>query len=122
MFKNLVICLALTVATFGFSQNQLQSNYKDVSQTKINNLEVVVTVDSAKDVINTFKVEDIEEIIKETGPNESLTFSLVCNGALMSNGKKSTMTYKIEGNSNEPEEFLTLVAKLRKSAIKYYKH
>ncbi|MHA7842671.1 MAG: hypothetical protein ACX93I_05080 [Winogradskyella sp.] len=110
----------LTIATAALSQNQLNGKTSNLSQTKISNLEVVVTVDSAKDIENTFKVEDIKEILNEADPNEAISFSLVCNGTMMSNGKKSTMTYKIEGNTGEPEEFLTLVSRLRKSAIKYY--
>jgi hypothetical protein len=120
MFKNVLTCLALVLATLGFSQNPRNEKIGNLSQAKITNLEVVVTVDSAKDIEKTFKVEDIKEILKESDPNEEISFSLVCNRAKMSNGKKSTMTYKIEGNSNEPEEFLSLVSKLRSSAIKYY--
>jgi hypothetical protein len=110
----------LTIATAALSQNQLNGKTSNLSQTKISNLEVVVTVDSAKDIENTFKVEDIKEILNEADPNEAISFSLVCNRTMMSNGKKSTMTYKIEGNTGEPEEFLTLVSRLRTSAIKYY--
>lgn len=122
MFKNVLTCLALVLATLGFSQNPQNETIGNLSQTRITNLEVVVTVDSANDIEKTFKVEDIKEILNESDPNEEISFSLVCNGAKMSNGKKSTMTYKIEGNSDESEEFLSLVKKLRKSAIKYYEN
>ncbi|WP_426432392.1 hypothetical protein ACPX19_07205 [Winogradskyella sp. HB-48] len=114
--------MALTVASIGFSQSQIEGSVSNLSQNKITNLEMVVTVDSAKDIENTFKVEDIEKILKETKENEVITFSLICNGSMMSNEKKSTITYKIKGNSSEPEEFLTLVTKLRKSAIEYYEN
>lgn len=122
MFKKLVLCIALTVASIGFSQSQIEGSVSNLSQNKITNLEMVVTVDSAKDIENTFKVEDIKKILKETKENEVITFSLICNGSMMSNEKKSTITYKIKGNSSEPEEFLTLVTKLRKSAIEYYEN
>lgn len=120
MFKKMFTCLMLTIATATLSQTQLNGKTSNLSQTKISNLEVVVTVDSAKDIENTFKVEDIKKILNEADPNEAISFSLVCNGTMMSNRKKSTMTYKIEGNTGEPEEFLTLVSRLRTSAIKYY--
>lgn len=120
MFKKVVICLALALATLGFAQSQSKSKTGKISQVRFSNLDVVVTVDSAEDIENTFNLEDIKEILNEANPNENVTFSLVCNGAMMSNGKKSSMTYKIEGSSNEPEEFLSLVSKLRTSAIKYY--
>lgn len=120
MFKKMFTCLMLTIATVAFSQNKLHGKTSNLSHTKISNLEVVVTVDSAKDIENTFKVEDIKEILNEADSNEAISFSLVCNGTMMSNGKKSTMTYKIEGDTGEPEEFLTLVSRLRTSAIKYY--
>lgn len=122
MLKKVVICLALTFATVAFSQNQSKGEPSNLSLSKVTNLEIVVTVDSAKDIENTFKVKDIEEILKETKENEVITFSLICNGSMMSNEKKSTITYKIKGNSSEPEEFLTLVTKLRKSAIEYYEN
>lgn len=122
MFKKLVLCIALTVASIGFSQSQINGSVSNLLQNKITNLEVVVTVDSAKDIEKTFKVEDIEEILKETKEDEIISFSLICNGSVMSNGEKAKMTYRIEGNSSEPEEFLSLVSKLRKSAIKYYEN
>lgn len=122
MFKKMFTYLALTFATVALSQNKLHGKTSNLSHTKISNLEVVVTVDSAKDIENTFKVEDIKEILKETNENEIISFSLICNGSIMSNGEKTKMTYKIEGNSSEPEEFLSLVSKLRASAIKYYEN
>ncbi len=122
MFKKIFTCLALTAVTLAFSQNPLKGTISNLSETKITNLEVVVTVDSAKDIEDTFKVADIKEILNDVDSNEEISFRLVCNGTKMSNGKKSTMTYKIEGNSDEPEEFLSLVTKLRKSAIKYYEN
>ena len=38
----------------------------------------------------------------------------------MSNGKKSHISYTVEGNSNEPEAFLKSIEKIRTSAINYY--
>lgn len=122
MFKKVVICLALTLTTLGYAQSQLNSKTSNVSQVKITNFDVVVTVDSEEDIEKTFKLEDIENLLKETEQDEVISFSLICNGDMMSNGKRSTMTYSFEGNSSKPEEFLTIVSKLRKSAINYYKN
>lgn len=118
--KNLVTSLILLISVVGFSQSQKVNGVVVKETTKVENIAVTVTVDSAEEIESTFKMDDIKEIIEASQEDETLSFKIICNGKPMSNGVKSHMSYKIEGNSNESEEFLKGIEKLRASAIKYY--
>ena len=118
--KNLLTSLALMVTLLGFSQSTSINGKVTKTQPELEDVTVSVTVDSAEEIQSTFKVEDIKELLDITGENETLTFKIVCNGRTMSNGKKSHMSYTVEGNSNDPEAFLKRIEKIRTSAINYY--
>ncbi|MUU77807.1 hypothetical protein [Winogradskyella endarachnes] len=120
MFKNVFLCFTLLVATFGYSQSQNNETLTKPSQTIITNVDIVVEVDSAADIEKTFKVEDIKKIIESSEKNETITFKIVCQGNQDSAEKDSKMTYKVEGNTNYPNEFLNLITNVRASAIKFY--
>jgi len=122
MSKNLMTCLALLITTIGFSQSKSISGVVTENTTKIENVSVTVTVDSAEEIESTFKLESIKEIIESSKDNETISFKIICNGDKMSNGEKSQMSYKTEGNSNDTEGFLKSIEKIRASAIKYYKN
>ena len=81
---------------------------------------VSVSVDSAKDLESTLKIEDIKQMLDEAGSNEEISLEIVCNGGVMSNGIKSKMSYKIEGNTNDKENLLRNFEKIRNAAINYY--
>jgi hypothetical protein len=89
---------------------------------KIRNVEVSVTVDSAEDIQTTFDVKDFNELIDLSEPNEPLSFEMICNGDMMSNGKHSRLSYRVKGNTNDSKGFLKSVKKIRKAAINYYKN
>ena len=111
-----VICLALGV----YGQSKITNGKVDINDIKIENFSIKVEVDSAKELESTFKVEDFEEILSQTQPNEEITFELKCNGKKMTNGTNSSMSYTIHGNTNEKKKFLAGVEKVKNSAIKYY--
>lgn len=117
--KNLFTCLALVITVLGFSQSKTVLG-EAKGTTKVENISITITVDSLKEFESTFNIEDIKEILDMSDANETISFKIVCNGETMSNGKKSHMSYAIEGNSDEPETFLKGVEKIRNSAIKYY--
>lgn len=118
--KNLITSLALLVTVLGFSQSKSINGIVDTQQPKLDDVSVSVTVDSAEDIESTFQVADIRELLDATGNNETIKFELVCNGRTMSNGEKAHVSYKVEGNSDQPEAFLKSVEKIRTSAINYY--
>jgi hypothetical protein len=88
--------------------------------TKVENMSIEVTVDSADDLESTFQVEDIIEILGDLSEDETISFKIICNGKKMSNGIKSHVSYKVDGNSNELDAFITTVEKVRTAAINYY--
>lgn len=112
----------LLLTTFSFSQSEDIELEITEHNLKVSDLNVSVTVDSAEEVESTFKVNDIKELLKETTDLENMTFEIICNGDQMSNGKKSTLSYKVHGNSDDVNGFLKSIKKMRKAAIKYYKN
>ncbi|WP_040281244.1 hypothetical protein [Psychroserpens damuponensis] len=118
--KTVFTFLGLLIATVNFSQAQNLEAQVTTQNAKITNLSVSVTVDSAKEVEETFKMKDIKNILNEVENNEQVSFEIICTGDNKSNGTKSTLTYRVKGNSNDPKGFLKSIKKIRKSAIKYY--
>ncbi len=120
MSKNLIISLALLITLSSFSQSKLMNGMVVKETTRVENVSVEVTVDSAEEIESTFKVEDIKEILNSSNDNETLSFKITCNGDKMSNGINSKVSYKIEGSSNDLESFLIGIEKIRTAAINYY--
>ena len=118
--KNLITSLVLLISIFGFSQSKLTNGLEVHETTSLENVSIVVTVDSAEEIESTFKIEDIKEILFSSNANEIVSFKIVCNGDKMANGKKSHVSYKIDGNSNDQDAFLYAVEKIRNAAISYY--
>ena len=116
--KNLIaIFLSVLFVTISYSQTD-QNNSKEI---KIEKLHIEVTVDSAEELDATFKLDEIKQILDEIEDGEEISFKIICNGEVLSNGVKSNMTYKVNGNSENSESFLKSVEKIKKAAIKYYK-
>jgi hypothetical protein len=120
MSKNLITSLAFLITLTGFSQSKSMNGMVVTETVKVTNVSVVVTVDSADDIESTFKVEDFKEILELSDDDEVVSFKIICNGDKMSNGVKSHVSYKIEGNSNDKEAFLFGIEKIRTAAINYY--
>lgn len=118
--KKIITCLALMISILGYSQSNSKKGIVVKEITKVENVAVTVTVDSAEDIESSFKIKDIKEILEESDDNETLSFKIICNGKEMENGSKSHVSYKVEGNSNDRDTFLKSVKKIRSSAIKYY--
>ena len=119
--KNLVTILVLLISTYSIGQDNSINGDVSIEDIKIQGLSVSVDVDSAEEIESTFKIKDIKEILNSVSENEEISFEIVCNGEEMSNGKKSHVSYKVDGNSNDINSFLKRVKKIRKAAIKYYK-
>ena len=120
--KKLILPLFLIACSLGFSQSQSSEELEVRKEVKVESVDVVVTVDSAEELESTFTMDDIKEMFDLTNKDEDVSFKLVCNGDLMSDGKKSHMSYKIKGSSNDQETFIKRVNDIRKAAIKYYKN
>lgn len=119
--KNLILPLLLLVSFLGYSQSK-DSQQLEIEEVKVQRLDVVVTVDSLEELESTFNLEDIKEMMDLTEDDEPLTFKIICNGELMSNGEKSHMSYKVKGTSGDEETFLKRVEAIRQAAINYYKN
>ncbi len=120
--KNVFKILILLVATVSLGQSNTIKGEVTMDDIKISNIDVSVIVDSAEDIASTFDVNDIKELIDLSELNESLSFEIICNGDDISNGKSTTLSYLVKGNTNDTKGFLKSVKKIRKAAIKYYKN
>jgi len=120
-FKNLFTSIALLATIFSFSQSK-NSNGVVNKTVKVENVGISVTVDSAEEIESTFKLEDMNEVLDLSSDNEELSFEIICNGKKMKNGVKSHISYKVEGNANDRDNFLNSVKIIRSAAINYYKN
>jgi len=118
--KTVFTILGLLIATVSFGQD-LEAKVT-TEDTKITNLSVSVTVDSAEEVESTFDIKDIRSILNEVDDNEEISFEITCNGEAISKDVTRKVSYRITGNSNDKDAFLKNVKKIRKAAIKYYKN
>ncbi|MDP5081843.1 MAG: hypothetical protein NWP87_04235 [Winogradskyella sp.] len=87
---------------------------------RIENISVEVTVDSAEEIESTFTADDMDEIFSTSNENETMSFKIICNGWNEETNSKSSVSYKIEGNTNERALFLNHIQRIRIAAIKYY--
>ena len=120
MSKILITSLALFISLAGFSQSLSGKGSIHQKVTKVENMAVTITVDSAEELKSVFEVEDIKAILEESSKNESISFKIICNKKDASTGVESQVSYKVEGNSNESDNFLKTVEKIRTAAINYY--
>ncbi|WP_299228323.1 hypothetical protein [uncultured Psychroserpens sp.] len=120
--KSTLLILALFITSLGISQSEnLESNTGE-SKLEISDFGVSVTVDSVEEIESSFNIKDIEELLKETVDIQNISFEIICNGEPMSNGERSSISYKVNGNNNDINSFIKSVKKLRKAAINYYKN
>ncbi|MCA0133340.1 hypothetical protein [Winogradskyella alexanderae] len=120
--RKFILPFVMLVGLLATAQSKSVEEIEIRKEVKVNCVEVTVTVDSLEELQETFSINDLEEVFGMTGEDESVTFKLVCNGDKMSNGKKSSMSYKIEGSTSDKETFIKQAEAIRKAAIKFYKN
>lgn len=118
--KNVFTILGLLLVTLSFSQSKNLKGIIKNDEVQINNLSISVTVDSAEEVESIFNMNDVREILETLVDNQEVSFEIICNGNLMTNGEKSTLSCKVNGKSDNIDLFLKSVKKMRQAAINYY--
>ena len=118
--KTVCTFLGLLIATVVCGQAQNLEANVTTENTKITNVSVSVTVDSAEQVESTFKMKEIREILNEVEGDEEVTFEITCNGDKISEDVSRKVSYRVTGNSNDKKRFLKGIRKIRKAAITYY--
>lgn len=112
--NNFVIIVLLASMYFTRSQSQNMDN-----NFKYCNFNMTVTVDALDDLESTFNIRDVENFLKKVSPDQEVSFKLTCND--QSKNGKNYISFKIDGNSNRPDDFLESIDKIRKSATTFYK-
>ena len=120
--KILVPILGLLFITSGFAQSMGKKGNITFKEVKIESISIEVNVDNAEELETTFTMEDIKEMLDNTVSGESVSFKLTCNDKIMSNEEKSHISYRIEGNTDNKEDFLKRVEKIREIGLDYYKN
>jgi hypothetical protein len=118
--KTVFTALGLFIATVSFSQAQNLEGKATTEGTKITNLSVSVTVDSAEEVEATFNMKDIKNILNEVEGDEEISFEITCKGEKMSEDVTRKVSYRVTGNSKDKKSFLKSIKRIRKAAINYY--
>ncbi|MDP5157220.1 MAG: hypothetical protein NWQ07_01420 [Flaviramulus sp.] len=118
--KNVFTILGLLLVTLSFSQSKNLKGIIKNDEVQINNLSISVTVDSAEEVESIFNMNDVREILETLVDNQEVSFEIICNGNLMTNGEKSTLSCKVNWKSDNIDLFLKSVKKMRQAAINYY--
>lgn len=113
--KNLMTSLCLLFFTLSFGQTSTLKNNPDFKSFGIK-----VEVDSAEDLENSFKIENIKDLLSITTEGQEITLQIICNGEKMSNGVKSSLALKVKGNTSKKEEFIEDAIKIRKMALAHF--
>ena len=118
--KKLFLVSAICLTSLMFAQKKDLKGNITFNKVKVESFKIDVEVDSVEEIESTFTVEDFREILKETGENENIIFSIKCNDKKIGDEVKSHIQYEIKGNTNEKEKFIESIKKVRAAAIKYY--
>lgn len=94
--KNVITSLVLLITAMGFSQTTINNEAEITKTIKVENIAVVITVDSAEEIESSVTLDDIKDILALSEDDETVSFKIVCRGNYMSNGIKSSISYKVE--------------------------
>lgn len=114
------LCLFVIALSFGQTGSKSLQSTTQIEKPELNSIAIQVQVDSAEDLENTFNIEDLKEVFALSAEDQDITLKIICNGEPMSNGVKSSMSYKIKGNTSDIDSFLKQAEKIRNGAIGYY--
>ncbi len=115
MSKILIASLTLLISQVGFSQSQTE-----LDKVKVEAFSIEVTIDSVEELESTFKEQDLEELFKISNDNVDITFKLNCSFEETKDKVKGSMTYTVKGKTNEKENFLKGIKKVKATALKFY--
>lgn len=118
--KTVFTILGFLIVSISICYGQEVNKQITMEDIELRDVKISVTVDSAEEIKEVFQINDIRSLLKEVGDNEEVSFELVCNGETMSNGKLSSLTYKIDGNTNDIKDFINQIKIIRQGALKYY--
>ena len=113
--KHVIILSMLLIGSLGFAQNDV-SEFKNI---QLKNLGMKVTVNSAEEIEESIKSEDIRSFAQMTDQKQPIVLKLICKNDKGEN-VSTNLSYKVEGNTENVDGFLQLVEKVKKAANNYY--
>lgn len=118
--KTFMTTCLIAMASFLYAQHYNLNGEITMENIKTDGMSVSVTVNSASDIEKTFKTNDLKELFEMLGEGEGLSFEMVCESKTAKTSVSKSVSYRAVGNSDEKEEFLKTVGKIRTAAINYY--
>jgi len=119
--KNVFTCLVLLISLIGFSQTQNEEpNDLKIGKIEFHNLDIVVTVDSLKELESELNKDDFKKMFDEIKEFNTISFKLICNAVGSEKADKKSLSIKIESTTENKEVFLNRIQKIKDLAIKYY--
>ena len=105
----------LLIGCLGFAQNDVS----ELKNIQLKNLGIKVTVDSPEEIEESIESDHIRSLAKRAKEKQPIALELICKSH--KNEKVMTkVSYKVEGFTDNVDDFLQLVDKVKKSAINYY--
>jgi hypothetical protein len=125
MNKMITTVIVFFMFSFGFSQTNEQPKNTKQGIIKIEGLSLQIKINSADELENeTFQNSDIKSIFKsdKSEIGTPISLEIICNKEITDNKVDSSMSFKINGNSNNMESFIKAFEKIKQTAINYYKN
>ena len=113
--KHVIILSLLLIGFLGFAQ----SDASELKNIQLKNLGMKVTVNSAEEIEESIKSEDIRSFAQMTDQKQPIVLKLICKNDKGEN-VSTKLSYKVEGTTENVDGFLHLVEKVKKAAINYY--
>ena len=117
--KHVIIIAAMLISGLNIAQSSLKESHKAV---EMKNLGISITVDSLEELNESLRPETITDFTDMVKGNEKISFELVCNKNVGKNNLKTFVIYKVEGYTENLENFMELVQKTKQSATNFYKN
>lgn len=121
--KQVFTMLTLLIVTTTFAQSDNLAGI--ISEEKENtmvvrDLKISITIDSAEDIDKTFSIKDIQDIIEIADADENISFEILLKDKSGKEGVSKSISYKIEGNTDEKDSFIAFVRRIRNASKEFY--
>lgn len=112
--------ISLLIFSFGFSQSKPLVGEISKANLVVEALSIKITVDSIEEIESEgFQKEDIQSLFKNNA-NRTISVELVCNKEVKDEDVISSLVLKVDGSSNNIDDFILSFEKIKEFAINYY--
>lgn len=120
--RHLFTIIVLLVVTTGYGQSNPVKDEVSSEVVKKEGFSVTLDVHSAEELESKFKTIDIKEILSLLGEFQKFTFEIICNEENSSGKLKQKISFKLDGNSTDINDWTARIEKMKTLAIAFYKN